>query len=215
MLLVRTGGIFGVIVSLIVAAIFFFVVRPAINDTTDRAFDTADRILDNTNQQIAGTQDQIAKATSGLGDIDGDYLATQNFSSVVDGIKAELGDDAEILDFTANPMGGNVKYRTGDRAAGFQFGTGFDGLEPVKVTLVGSGKLADNVFPIAKLRDDAAATLTAAVVKKAGAGFEIQSMTLGMTPVTGAIRWTVSGEGDGRQQVFQADADGSGLKQIS
>ncbi len=214
MLLVRTGGIFGVIVSLIVAAIFFFVVRPAINDTTDRAFDTADRIIDNTNQQIADTQDQVAKATAGL-DIDGDYLATENFSSVVNSIKAELGDDAEILDFTANPMGGNVKYRTGDRAAGFQFGTGFDGLQPVKVTLVGTGKLSDNVFPIAKLHDDAAAALTAAVVKKAGAGFEIQSMTLGMTPVTGAIKWTVTGEGDGRQQVFQADVDGSGLKQIS
>ena len=215
MLLVRTGGIFGVIVSLIVAAIFFFVVRPAINDTTDRAFDTADRIIDNTNQQIADTQDQVAKATAGLDDIDGDYLATKNFASVVGSIKAELGDDAEILDFTANPMGGNVKYRTGDRAAGFQFGTGFDGLEPVKVTLVGSGKLADNVFPIGKLHDDAAATLTAAVVKKAGADFEIQSMTLGMTPVTGAIKWTVTGEGDGRSQVFQADVDGSGLERIS
>ena len=214
MLLVRTGGIFGVFVALIVAGIFMFVVRPAINDTTDRAFDTADRIIENSNQQLADTQDQIAKATSDL-DIDGDYLATENFASVVNSIKAELGDDAEILDFTANPMGGNVKYRTGDRAAGFQFGTGFDGLQPVQVTLVGSGKLSDNVFPIAKLQDDAAATLTAAVAKKAGAGFEIQSMTLGMTPVTGAIKWTVTGEGDGRQQVFQADTDGSGLKQIS
>ena len=122
MLLVRTGGIFGVIVSLIVAAIFFFVVRPAINDTTDRAFDTADRIIDNTNQQIADTREQVATATAGLDGIDGDYLATENFSSVVNSIKAEIGDDAEILDFTANPMGGNVKYRTGDRAAGFQFG---------------------------------------------------------------------------------------------
>ena len=103
-------------------------------------------------------------------------------------IKSELRDDAEILDFTANPMGGNVKYRTGDRAAGFQFGTGFDGLQPVKVTLVGTGKLKDNVFPIATLQDDAAAKLTAAVAKKAGAGFEIQSMTLGMSPVTGEVQ---------------------------
>jgi hypothetical protein len=215
MLLVRTGGIFGVIVSLIVAGIFFYVVRPAINDTTDRAFDTADRILDKTNRQLADTQEQVSKATAGLDDVDGDYLATENFASVVIGIKAEIGADAEILDFTANPMGGNVKYRTGDRAAGFQFGTGFDGLQPVKVTLVGTGKLADNVFPISKLHDDAAAALTAAVVKKAGSGFEIQSMTLGLAPVTGAITWTVSGEGDGRAQVFQARADGSGLKRIS
>ena len=214
MLLVRTGGIFGVIVSLIVAGIFLFVVRPAINDTTDRAFDTADRIIDNTNQQIEDTQRQVRDATGDLG-IEGDYLAAGNFAAVVGDLKAELGADAEILDFTANPMGGNVKYRTGDRAAGFQFGTGFDGLQPVKVTLVGSGKLADNVFPIAKLRDDAAAKLTAAVEKKAGAGFDIQSMTLGMTPVTGEIKWTVTGEGDGRQQVFQAAADASGLTKIS
>ena len=214
MLLVRTGGIFGVIVSLIVAGIFLFVVRPAIDDTTDRAFDTADRIIDNTNQQIEDTQRQVREATGDLG-LEGDYRAAENFSAVVGDLKAELGADAEILDFTANPMGGNVKYRTGDRAAGFQFGTGFDGLQPVKVTLVGSGKLADNVFPIAKLRDDAAAKLTAAVEKQAGAGFDIQSMTLGMTPVTGEIKWTVTGEGDGRQQVFQAAADASGLKKIS
>ena len=112
-------------------------------------------------------------------------------------------------------MGGNVKYRTGDRAAGFQFGTGFDGLQPVKVTLVGTGKLKDNVFPIATLQDDAAAKLTAAVAKKAGAGFEIQSMTLGLSPVTGEVHWTVTGEGDGRQQVFQAAADATRLKKIS
>ena len=130
-------------------------------------------------------------------------------------IKAELRADAEILDFTANPMGGNVKYRTGDRAAGYQFGTGFDGLQPVKVTLVGSGKLTTTSSRSPTLRDDAAAKLTAAVEKKAGAGFEIQSMTLGMTPVTGEINWTVTGEGDGRQQVFQAAADASGLKKIS
>jgi hypothetical protein len=211
MLLVRTGGIFGVIASMIVAGIFLFVVRPAINDTTDRAFDTADRMIDTTNQQIDQTQREVRDATG----VDGDYLAAENFSAVVGDIRAELGSDAEILDFTANPMGGNVKYRTGDRAAGFQFGTGFDGLQPVKVTLVGSGKLADNVFPIAKLQDDAAGKLAAAVAKQAGAGFDIQSMTLGMTPVTGAIKWTVTGEGDGRQQVFQAGVDASGLTKIS
>ena len=214
MLLVRTGGIFGVIVSLIVAGIFFFVVRPAINDTTDRAFDTADRIIDSTNQQLDDTQRQIHEATNDL-DIEGDYLAADNFAATVASIKSELRDDVEILDFTANPMGGNVKYRTGDRAAGFQFGTGFDGLQPVKVTLVGTGKLKDNVFPISTLQEDASAKLTAAVAKKAGAGFEIQSMTLGLSPVTGEIHWTVTGEGDGRQQVFQAGADATGLKKIS
>jgi len=214
MLLVRTGGIFGVIVSLIVAGIFFFVVRPAINDTTDRAFDTADRIIDSTNQQLDDTQRQIHEATNDL-DIEGDYLAADNFAATVASIKSELRDDVEILDFTANPMGGNVKYRTGDRAAGFQFGTGFDGLQPVKVTLVGTGKLKDNVFPISTLQEDASAKLTAAVAKKAGAGFEIQSMTLGLSPVTGEVHWTVTGEGDGRQQVFQAGADATGLKKIS
>jgi hypothetical protein len=214
MLLVRTGGIFGVIVSLIVAGIFLFVVRPAINDTTDRAFDTADRIIDNTNQQIEQTQRQVAQATDGL-DVDGNYLAADNFASVVAGIKAEVGRDAEILDFTANPSGGNVKYRTGDRAAGLSFGNGLDGFQPVKVTLVGTGKLSENVFPIAKLQDGAAAELTAAVERKAGAGFEIQSMTLTMNPVSGAVQWTVTGEGDGRQQVFTAKPDASGLEKIA
>jgi hypothetical protein len=38
--LVRTG------VALVVAGIFMFAVRPAINDTTDRAVDTANRASD-------------------------------------------------------------------------------------------------------------------------------------------------------------------------
>jgi len=68
MLLVRTGGIFGVIVSLIVAGIFLFVVRPAINDTTDRAFDTADRIIDMSKGRDEDKQDEGEKAAKKASD---------------------------------------------------------------------------------------------------------------------------------------------------
>ena len=40
-------------------------------------------------------------------------------------------------------------------------------------------------------------------------------MTLGLAPVTGALQWTVTGEGDGRSLVFTAKGDGSGLKQVN
>ena len=40
-------------------------------------------------------------------------------------------------------------------------------------------------------------------------------MTLGLAPVTGDLRWTVTGEGDGRSLVFTARSDGSGLKKIA
>jgi hypothetical protein len=53
------------------------------------------------------------------------------------------------------------------------------------------------------------------VQRKAGADFEISTLSLGMSPVTGDVHWTVTGEGDGRQQVYQADADASGLKKIA
>ena len=211
MLLVRSGGVFGVFVALIVAGIFMFVVRPAINDTTDRAFDTANRALDQARQQADDIQSTIAEATER-----GDYLSPASFSAAVGDIEAELGPDAELLDLTVSREGGgNVKYRSGDKAAGFTWGPGRDGLEPVDVTLIGSGKLEDNVFPIAKLSSDAAAKLTAAVTAKAGDGFEIETMTLGLTPVTGAVKWTVTGEGDGRSLVFTAKADGSGVKGVN
>jgi hypothetical protein len=210
MLLVRTGGIFGVIVALIVAGIFMFVVRPAVNDTTERAFDTADRALDQAQQQADEVRSTIAKAT----DTD-DYLSPAAFGAVVADLKAELGPDAELLDFNATTAGGNVKYRTGDRAAGFTWGQGRDGLEPVEVTLIGSGKVEDNVFPIARLTPDATTTLTAAVMREAGADFTPETMTLSMAPVTGAVRWTVTGEGDGRQLVFTAKPDGTGLKPVN
>jgi hypothetical protein len=213
MLLVRTGGIFGLIIALMVAAVMLFVVRPAINDTTDRAFDTADRAIDEASRQADDIRDTIDESTI---DGDGDYLSAASFGSVVAQIKARVGADGELLDLTVTKQGGgNVKYRTGDRAAGFQWGPGHDGLEPVKVTLVGSGKLSDNVFPIAKLQPGATTKLAAAVMAKAGAGFDIQSMTLGLNPVSGAVQWTVTGEGSGRSLVFGAKSDTSGLEQVN
>ena len=210
MILVRSGGVFGLFVALIVAGIFMFVVRPAINDTTDRAFETANRALDQSARQTDEIRSTIDRATDS-----GDYLSAESFGAVVADIKSEVGADGELLDLTVSKAGGgNVKYRTGDRAAGFTWGPGRDGLEPVKVTLVGSGRIEDNVFPISKLRPDATTKLTAAVRDKS-AGFDVQSMTLGMSPVTGAVQWTVTGEGDGRSLVFTANADGSGLKRVN
>ena len=49
---------------------------------------------------------------------------------------------------------------------------------------------------------------------KAGAGFDVQTMTLGINPATGAVQWTVTGEGDGRSHVFTAKSDASGLKRV-
>ena len=117
-----------------------------------------------------------------------------SFAAAVRAIRAEVGDDGELLDLTISSQGGgNVKYRTGARAAGLTWGPGRDGMEPVKVRLVGSGKLADNVFPASELHPDAAAKLIGAVKERVGAGFEALSMTLGLNPVTRDVRWTLSG----------------------
>ena len=213
MILVRTGGIFGLIVALMVAALFYFVVRPAIDNTTNRAFDTADRALDEASRQADEISSKIEQSAIDAG---GDYLSAASFGAVVEQIRQKVGADGELLDLMVSAQGGgNVKYRTGDSAAGFQWGPGHDGLEPVRVTLVGPGKLAENVFPIAKL--DAAATtkLSAAAKSKAGAGFDVQTMKLDIDPATGAVRWTVTGEGDGRALVFTARSDASGLKQVN
>jgi hypothetical protein len=199
-----------VLVALIVAGIFMFVVRPAINDTTQRAFDTADRALDQAQRQADDIGSTLAEATA-----DGDYLSAAAFGATVRDIRAELGGDAELLDLTVTREGGgNVKYRTGDRAAGLTWGPSRDGLQPVDVTLVGSGKLDDNVFPIAKLSPDASTTLTAAVKAKAGAGVEVETMTLSLAPVSGAVRWTVTADDRGRALVFTAKPDGSGLRAV-
>jgi hypothetical protein len=201
MILVRSGGIFGFVIALLVAALFLFVVRPAINDTTERAFDTANRALDDASRQTDEIRATIEQSTS-------DHLSPASFATVVGQIKRELGRDAELLGVTVSAQGGNVKYRTGDSAAGYQWGRGHEGLEPVQVTLVGSGSLAENVFPIAKLDPAAAARLSAA------ADFDVQTMTLDIDPAGGAVRWTVTGERDGRARAVTARSDGSHLKRI-
>ena len=40
-------------------------------------------------------------------------------------------------------------------------------------------------------------------------------MTLGMNPATGAVQWTITGEGDGRALVFTAESDASGLERVN
>jgi hypothetical protein len=182
MILVRPGGVLGLVIALMVAALFLFVVRPAINDTTERAFDTADRMLDESSRQL----DAIAADTEP--------------AAVIAAVKRELGPRTELLDITFAGATGSVKYRSGDGARGYQWGPGSDGLEPVNVTLIGSGRLADNVFPIALLDPAAPARLTAAAEAK---GMEVQSMTLAIDPVSGKPRWTVTGEADGRARVLK------------
>jgi hypothetical protein len=189
MLLVRPGG------ALRVAGVFLFVVRPAINDSAERAFD----------HEPAG---EVGRTTTG------DHLSAASFAATVRDIRAELGGDAELLDLTVTRDGGSLKYRTGDGAAGLTWGEGRDGLEDVDVTLVGPGKLEDNVFPIAKLSPGAAPRLTAAVTAKAGNGFVVDTMSLGLAPVSGRVQWTVTGERDGGTLVFTARPDGSRVRRV-
>jgi hypothetical protein len=194
MILVRTGGVLGLVIALMVAALFLFVVRPAINDTTERAFDTADRMLDDSRRQL----DAISAGTEP--------------AAVIVAVKRELGPGAELLDITFAGETGSVKYRSGDRARGYRWAPGIDGLEPVNVTLIGDGRLADNVFPIAELDAGAPAKLTAAATARAGAGFEVRSMVLSIDPMTGDPRWTVTGTAGGRSRVFTANSDATRLK---
>jgi hypothetical protein len=191
MILVRTGGGLGLVVTLMVAALLVLVVRPAIDRTTERAFDGADRMLD---------------------EIGADPLSPASFAAVVTEIEQELGPRAELLGITVTGQGGNVKYRTGDSAAGYQWGPGREGLEPVNVTLVGHGRLGDNVFPIAKLERRAGAKLMAAVHARTSPGFDLRSMTLTIDPATGNPRWTVTGVDGGRARSFTARSDGSALR---
>ena len=142
MILVRTGGIFGLIIAAMVAALFLFVVRPAINDTTDRAFDTADRALDEASRQIE--QSTI--------DAGGDYLSPASFGAVVGQVKQKLGRRRRA----ARPdrlRAGRRQRQVPHRRPRGRLPVGPRPRRPRagRVTLVGSGKLADNVFPIAKL----------------------------------------------------------------
>lgn len=189
MILVRTGGMLG----LTVAAAFLLLARHAIDDTADRPLDRPSRPTEN-------------------------YLSAKSFGPVVAEIKDRVGPHGELLALTVSRhAGGDVEYRAGDHAAGFRWGPGRPGLEPVKVTLVGPGRLADNVFPIARLEPRATAKLTAAAKARAGQSFEPQTMTLALDPATGIPTWTVTGDRRnrrGRTVHLKARFGANGLKRI-
>ena len=130
-------------------------------------------------------------------------------AAVIAHVKRELGPGAELLGITFTGDAGNVRYRDGNGAAGYQWGPAHEGLEPVTVTLIGDGTLTDNVFPITKLDPDALARLTAAVNR---AGYDAQSMTLAIDPATRRPRWTIAARKQGRTKQFAANSNGTRLK---
>ena len=213
MILVRTGGIFGLIVALMVAALFLFVVRPAINDTTDRAFDSADRALDEASRQTDEIGSKIEQATIDAG---GDYLSARVLRrrrrpGQAEGRRRRRAARPDRVRAGRRQRQVPQRRRSGRLPVGPRPRRPGAGQGEARRL----GQLADNVFPISKLDAAATAKLTAAMKSKGGAGFDVQTMTLGINPATGAVQWTVTGEGDGRSLVFQAKSDATGLKRVN
>ena len=209
MLLVRTGGLC-VLVALIVAGIFMFVVRPAINDTTHRALDTADRALDQAQQQADDITSTLAEATA-----DGDYLSAAAFGATVRTSRPSSATTPELLDLTG-ATGGRRQRQVPDRRPRRRphLGPGRDGLRARRRHARRLGQAGGQRLPdrqaVSRREQRSSPPPSRA---KAGAGAEVETMTPSLAPVTGAVQWTVTAdEGDGRALVFTAKPDGSGLR---
>jgi hypothetical protein len=144
----------------------------------------------------------------------GDQFTTAAFKETLDQVKADVGEDAELLDVQITSAGTDYKIRSGDQATGLHFDPGSSDAQDVDVELIGSGAIEDNVFPISDVDPAAIDKMVEGAPAAIGVDdFEVTVMTLGLSfSGNGDVNWTINGDGSGRTAlVLQADPDGSNL----
>jgi hypothetical protein len=138
-----------------------------------------------------------------------------NLAPVLENVRAEVGADGELLELAIYPGYAMVEASTGSEEQGRAFKVQSDGdiVEPRGLNLIGPGKLADNVFPLAKLDARAIEKLAnAAAAKDHRTLDEVTHIMAMVQPDSGKPGLNVYLS---NSQYWRAGLDGSGLSNPS
>jgi len=99
------------------------------------------------------------------------------------------------------------------RAEGFRWTAGHTTLDPVAVTIVGTGDIKDSVFPLRVLRAGAPQRLLGAVRRKLrDPKATVTAMNLTLRPVSAVPYWAIVANGGGRLVTIAAHPGGTHLE---
>jgi hypothetical protein len=150
------------------------------------------------------------------GGLGSSYLIEKTCASVLQAVRTRIGSQAPMLEVSVGPTAVQFQYATGNRAAGLTANTVQPALAPEQVTLTGSGSVKAASFPLTEVRESVPAQFAPKIRRIPGlSDFTLTNATLHRQPLDHHVGWTVVGTGGGRQLVFGARPNGTGLRRIS
>jgi hypothetical protein len=143
-----------------------------------------------------------------------DVLTSEGFERALDSVKDEAGEDAEALRIELGPTGAQFQLVEDGEGRGFFWAGGE--LQPVELQIVGSPSLGSSLFALSDVDPGAVDAIADGIGEEMDADdVAPATMTLQMH-IGGEPGWTAHAEADGRRGlVFEAEADGSGVEQVS
>jgi hypothetical protein len=149
-----------------------------------------------------------------------DPFTTVAFAGALDQVKEEVGPGQELTRLFINPVQTQLIVRRGDgiEAYSVRADTGELTRADATVTISGNAKIGDFAFALDAVDPAAVDRMLAAARNQSGAAdFEPTVLALERAIPFGSreLRWTINGEADGRNLLFRAAADGSGVERVA
>jgi hypothetical protein len=147
----------------------------------------------------------------------GDPFTSAGFTSALEKVKAEVGSGQQLTRLFINDVQTQFIVRRGEgvEAYSVRADTGELAREEATVTISGNAKISDFAFSLDAVDPAVLDRMLAAARKQSGAtDFEptVVSLERGIPFGSRRLEWTINAQGDGRNLLYRAAADGSGVR---
>jgi hypothetical protein len=177
--------------------------------TTGEATDLENTTVENT---TIGEGEPEAEAT--------DPFTSAGFAAAIDDVRNEVGPGQELTRLFINPVQTQFILRRGDgiEAYSVRADTGELTRADATITITGNAKIADFAFALDSV-DPAAVDRMLAAARKQSSSSDFEPTVLSLERAipfgSRALRWTINADGGGRNLLFRAAADGTGVEQVA
>jgi hypothetical protein len=149
-----------------------------------------------------------------------DPFTSAGFAGALGRVKEEVGPGQELTRLFINSVQTQLIVRRGDgiEAYSVRADTGELSRADATITISGNAKIDDFAFPLDSVDPAAINRMLAAARKQSGAAdFQPTVLALERAIPFGSreLRWTINAEAGGRNLLFRAAADGSGVERVA
>ncbi|MGH2983190.1 MAG: hypothetical protein ACRDK5_02865 [Solirubrobacterales bacterium] len=148
-----------------------------------------------------------------------DPFTSAGFAAAIEQVKGEVGPGQELTRLFINDVQTQFIVRRGDEIEAYSVraDTGEMTRADATITISGNAKISDFAFALDSVDPAAVDRMLASARKQSGgADFEPTVLSLERAIPFGSreLRWTINAEGGGRNLLYRAAADGSGVENV-